>query len=177
MALAGCELIQGLLGGGVIIISGTIRFDDASRLTNGTLYTQILSVVNGRSGTVETAQTRPFNGEAEVSFELEIDEAGLYNVTAFIDANQNGSWDADEPGGQYPTDPSGNPILTQIQNDVVDLNIDVALGSGGVPPAPTGLSVGNATDTTLDVSWNAVPGATSYQLFAMSCRAVPFHCK
>jgi hypothetical protein len=42
------------------------------------------------------------------------------------------------------------------------------------PEAPAGLSAGNPTATSLDVSWNSVPDATSYELFRASSASGPW---
>jgi len=56
--------------------------------------------------------------------------------------------------------------MAQIQSRSVDLPDEVECVITGAPtPIPSNLNVTNITDTTMLVSWNSVPGSTSYKLY------------
>jgi poly(3-hydroxybutyrate) depolymerase len=81
-------------------------------------------------------------------------------------ANSNGCWDwigwygtnfAQKAGVQM------NAIKAMV--DHVSSGSGSGGGGGGSLPAPTGVAVSGATNTTMNISWNAVSGAASYNVF------------
>ena len=44
-------------------------------------------------------------------------------------------------------------------------------GGGGTLPAPTGVTTSNATDTSMKITWNAVTGAASYNVYRNGTRS------
>lgn len=79
-------------------------------------------------------------------------------------ANSNGCWDWI---GWYGTNFAQK---AGVQMNAIKAMVDqVASGSGsgggGTLPAPTGVTVSGATNTTMNIAWNAVSGASGYNVF------------
>lgn len=100
------------------------------------------------------------------------------------------SWDPVQGADSYVVTRNGSPLPEKIATSFTDSGLDAATtyeytvaakneaGTGTAsspvsrttmlaPPssAPTGLTVDDATRTSIDLSWNAVPGATRYKVF------------
>lgn len=88
---------------------------------------------------------------------------------------------ADNPSTPCTTDPTLECSTNAIMKSFVASGLNAALqvwdqhavaavypnsgGGGTVPPAPTGVNARATTSTSILITWNAVTGATSYQLF------------
>ncbi len=78
--------------------------------------------------------------------------------------NGNGCWDWIGWYGANFAQKAG--IQTAAIKAMVDeLSSGSGGGGGGTLPAPTGVATSNATTTTMNISWNAVTGAASYNLY------------
>jgi fibronectin type 3 domain-containing protein len=112
------------------------------------------------SGTTETSITLTWDSEVgATSYQLLRDAAQIYSGLAqtFTDTGLTAATSYDYT--VKSTNSSGSSAVSAAFAGTTDAE---ALS---VPVAPTGLIVGGATVTTLDISWNATPDATSYQLF------------
>jgi uncharacterized protein (DUF2141 family) len=172
LALAGCQQLLDLIGMGGITIDGHVTVDASARSSTGTLRVQVLSSISGRSGTVASDFSQSYAGQSSLQYSITIDNAGDYELIAFIDTDGDGVWGATEPGGLWQTNSGGDPILTAI-NDSLTIDVTVTVsGSGGGGgggstslSVPTGLAVDGATSNSLHVSWNSVSGAGTYQVY------------
>ncbi|MDB5873123.1 MAG: putative poly(3-hydroxybutyrate) depolymerase precursor depolymerase [Ramlibacter sp.] len=82
-------------------------------------------------------------------------------------ANSNGCWDWI---GWYGTNfaQKAGTQMAAIKAMVDQLSSGSGSGGGGGLPAPTGVATSNATTTTMKITWNAVTGAASYNVYRNS---------
>jgi poly(3-hydroxybutyrate) depolymerase len=79
-------------------------------------------------------------------------------------ANPNACWDwIGWYGGNFAQ--KNGTQLKAIKAMVDQLSSGSGGGGGGALPAPTGVATSNATTTTMRITWNAVTGAASYNVF------------
>jgi len=129
VSLAGCDLLQGLLGG--YTVSGTISFSSSARTVDGNIVVRLLSTTAaGYGGTVVNESSSAYAWEEFLPFAFDKVAPGSYCVVAFIDANDNGAWDAGEPVGGYPTDASGAPVVVKIDRNTT---MSLAVWKNGTP--------------------------------------------
>ena len=112
------------------------------------------------SSTTETSITLTWDSEVgATSYQLLRDTVQIYSGLAqtFTDTGLTA-----ETSYDY-TVKSTNSSGSSAESAIFIGTTDAAAAT--VPDAPTGLVVGAATVNTLNISWNATPDATSYQLF------------
>lgn len=85
-------------------------------------------------------------------------------------ANPNGCWDWIGWYGRTFDQKAGVQIAA-VKRMVDRLTSGYTGGGGGGLPAPAGLAVTGTTDTTVSLSWNAVTGAASYDVYRGGSKA------
>jgi poly(3-hydroxybutyrate) depolymerase len=81
-------------------------------------------------------------------------------------ANSNGCWDWIGWYGTNFAQKAGTQMAAiKAMVDQVSSGTGSGGGGGGALPAPTGVATSGATNTTMNITWNAVTGASGYNVF------------
>ncbi|WP_282697292.1 PHB depolymerase family esterase [Streptomyces sp. CC208A] len=88
----------------------------------------------------------------------------LYPQTTTMTGNPRGCWDWWGYKSADYAQKSG-PQMKAVMNMVKALGADSTTGTPATLPAPTGPTVTATTATSASLSWNAVPGAASYEVY------------
>ena len=84
-------------------------------------------------------------------------------------ANSNGCWDwIGWYGGNFAQKAGTQQAALKAMVD--QLSSGAGSGGGGTLPAPTGVATSGATTTTMVINWNAVTGASSYNVYRNSSK-------
>ncbi|MBI4422291.1 MAG: hypothetical protein HY554_01105, partial [Elusimicrobia bacterium] len=149
-------------------ISGQLKFQTAVSSTTEIVVEAGLGLRGSPGYTPESRDVKRLfvpkaAGETEFFQASLLRPATGYSVFAFLDANRNGSHDANELFGAASNlaVPSGGYA-----------NIDLTIAGAQPPPAVTGFKGTVTSSTQLDWTWDAVPGATSYELRSLANAAV-----